>query len=205
MRSSRAIQDYGQSAQRRSPPSQNSAPAPDLVGLRRDALDRRHKSFLVRASRQDRRQHLTRGADDNAAFFGSPFQRDYGQSAQRRSPPSQNSAPAPDLVGLRRDALDRRHKSFLVRASRQDRRQHLAGGADDNAAFLGVALPQGRGEGLGLLQSDMRRQRRHFRVGLELDNDRPVGRQRFFPGRRRPDLGCRRRCPLSPISSANLW
>src|SRR3569832_2809946 len=67
-------------------------------------------------------------------------------------------------------------------------RQQLGGelldGLLDDARLVRVALPQGRGERLRLLERDMRRQRRNVRVGLHLEHDGLARRERLVPRRR---------------------
>src|SRR5690348_12842010 len=66
---------------------------------------------------------------------------------------------------------------------RQQLFRELLDGLLDDAGLVRVALPQRRGEGLGLLERDVRRQRRNVRVGLHLEHDGRARRQRLVPGR----------------------
>src|SRR5215212_12185318 len=52
----------------------------------------------------------------------------------------------------------------------------------DNPRRVRVALEQGLGHLLGLIEADVRRQRRHFGVGDGLVEDRAVRRERLIPG-----------------------
>src|SRR5579862_938709 len=58
------------------------------------------------------------------------------------------------------------HNGVRSILARQNRLEHLARGALEHADLVRIALEHGLGEMLGLLQADMRRQRRHLRIGL---------------------------------------
>src|SRR3954467_15806187 len=66
---------------------------------------------------------------------------------------------------------------------RQEVRQHLPRGVDDDAGLGRVDLQQSRSKVLGLFECDVGWQRRDLGVGLELDQDRAVGTQRLAPTR----------------------
>lgn len=57
----------------------------------------------------------------------------------------------------------------------QYRPQYLFSRLHDDARFVRIPLEQCAGEFLCLFQLDMRRQRRHIRVGLEFNDDRYFG------------------------------
>ncbi len=64
----------------------------------------------------------------------------------------------------------------------QNRPQHLPGRIGQDAALAAVAFDQRLGKGFGLGEADMRRQRRHFGVGFNLQLYRTVARQSLLPG-----------------------
>ena len=63
---------------------------------------------------------------------------------------------------------------------------------------LGSPLSSGGGERLGLLERDVRRQRRDLRIGDRLDHDRPVGGERVVPGGADLAPGRSTRMPVEP-------
>ena len=65
------------------------------------------------------------------------------------------------------------------------------------APGLRIAFYQSLGERLGLLKSDVRRQRRHLRIGLELDDNRAISGERLLPGRTDP-IGIVNKDALNP-------
>src|SRR5438874_13237569 len=101
------------------------------------------------------------------------------------SQPYIRAAPARDLVGRRRDVLDRRLLQTHFLSEPPGRIDDRTWRAVPTMTPLSSGSPFQRvaTNDLACLESDVRWQRRHFRVGLELDNDRPVSRQRRFPSR----------------------
>ena len=79
----------------------------------------------------------------------------------------------------------------------------LSCGVADDVSCASVALRHRRHEGSGLLERDVRRQRRHFRIGLHLQHDRPIAGERFVP-RRGQTIGESTKMPLNPIISPNF-
>jgi hypothetical protein len=57
----------------------------------------------------------------------------------------------------------------------------LSCGFADDATRASVALRHRRHEGASLFESDMRRERRHFRIGLYFLDDWSVAGKRFLP------------------------
>src|SRR6266849_2479842 len=84
---------------------------------------------------------------------------------------------ASDVATLR--AISR---SDTTRILLPERLQHLLEGLFQHVAPVRI-MKQRLNEVAGLLRADVRRQRRHFRIGDELDHARSVGGQRLLPGR----------------------
>src|SRR5579871_4571763 len=88
-------------------------------------------------------------------------------------------------VGMRKaDAVSRaigasgRMGQGLLLAAGGERANDLTGRGLEDADLVRIALQERVGELLRLVERDVRRQRRHVRVGLEGEDHRPVGGQR---------------------------
>src|SRR5579883_3101234 len=117
-----------------------------------------------------------------------------GKSATRRSAlpePGASASRTPPGLRRRRRLMPALRRIFArppfgapsLLLAGQDRAEDLPRGLLDDRALARIAFDQRLHELLRLFEGDMRRERRHFRVGLDLEHDRAARRQRFVPGR----------------------